>query len=374
MTPRPLPALSAQGHVLATQRGGLGLITLNRPQALHALSLAMVRDLDAVLRHWAEDDSVHSVLLHGAAREGKPPTFCAGGDIRYFHQAMLADAAELGDFFTEEYRLDHRIHRYPKPVIAWLEGICMGGGMGLAQGAALRVVTEHSKLAMPETKIGLFPDVGGGWFLSRCPGRTGEALALSGEVLGPGEAIAVGLADSLRPAAELENLIEALASPGVHRGDEALALARAATEAVPPSSLFGGATQAAIDAHFGRPTVGDILASLAQDEAAWAQALLATLRQRSPLMMAVALEQVRRARSMTLADELRMERAMVQQAFAPVGGGHREAQEGIRALAIDKDHAPRWQPARLEDVTPEQVAAFFASPWSADTHPLRDLA
>src|SRR5574343_1997681 len=192
MTSPLIPQLQSEGQILAEVNGCLGLITLNRPQALNALSLAMIRDLTALLKTWSTDPAIQAVAILGQGREGKPAAFCAGGDIRFFHQAALAGDAALEDFFTEEYALNHLIHAYPKPYIALMDGIVMGGGMGISQGAKLRVLSERSKLAMPETGIGLFPDVGGGYFLSRCPGRSGEYLALTGLVLGGAEALTVG--------------------------------------------------------------------------------------------------------------------------------------------------------------------------------------
>ncbi|MFM2058778.1 MAG: hypothetical protein RLY71_3163 [Pseudomonadota bacterium] len=368
---QPLPALVAGGQVLADVRGRLGIITLNRPGALNALSLPMVRDLTTLLLHWAGDAAVLAVVLQGAGREGKPPAFCAGGDIRFFHQAALAGDPRLEDFFTEEYALDHLIHAYAKPVIALLDGVTMGGGMGLGQGARLRIVTEHSKLAMPETNIGLFPDVGGGWFLARCPGHVGEYLALTGEVLGAADAIAFGLADAEQPSATLAALVERLA-------DAPFDTPEALLEAARLGGLPSGDTRVAqwceaIDQHFSRPDLGQIVASLAADEGDFARRTLATLRKRSPLMLAVTLEQIRRARNLTLADDLRMERDLVRHAFHLHPGTAGETIEGIRALVIDKDHRPRWNPSRIEDVTPEMVTPFFQSPWPVHVHPLREL-
>ncbi len=357
-------------EVLAERRGALGIITLNRPQALNALSLAMVRDITAALMAWQSDDAVQAVLLRGAGREGKAPAFCAGGDIRFFHRAALAGDPRLEDFFTEEYRLNHLIHSYGKPTLVLMDGVTMGGGMGLAQGCTLRIVTEHSKVAMPETHIGLFPDVGGGWFLARCPGRLGEYLALTGQVLGAADAMAAGLADVYLPSGELDGLVDALA--GVAGPGEAfVAAARARAQAPAAGSL--DTHRAEIDRHFALDTVAAIAASLASQPAPWADETLHALRQRSPLMMAVTLEQVRRARSMSLADELRMERDMVRHCFHLRPGAASETVEGIRALAVDKDHQPRWQPAAIEDVDAVQVAPFFESPWPAHAHPLRDL-
>jgi enoyl-CoA hydratase/carnithine racemase len=367
-----LPALVSDGQVRAEVRGALGLITLNRANALNALSLGMIRDLTALLLHWQDDAEVKAVLVRGAGREGKAPAFCAGGDIRFFHQAALAGDTRLEDFFSEEYALNHLIHGYAKPYIALMDGICMGGGMGISQGASLRVVTEHSKLAMPETHIGLFPDVGGGWFLARCPGATGEYLALTGHVLGAADAIALDLADVTVPSADLPAVVEALADQPIESDEQALAVVRARGTELGAVKL-GGEARAAIDRHFAAPTLQAIADSLAADDSDWARATLEALRQRSPLMLAVTLELVRRARTMTLADDLRLERDLVRHCFQLRPGAASETVEGIRALAIDKDHAPRWNPARIEDVTPEMVAPFFQSPWPAFAHPLRGL-
>jgi enoyl-CoA hydratase/carnithine racemase len=171
-------------EILSEVRGQVGLITLNRPRALNALSLGMVRDLMRVLLAWQSDARVLAVAVRGSNKEGPFGAFCAGGDIRFLHQAGSQGNPQLEDFFTEEYALNHLIHHYGKPYIAFMDGIVMGGGMGISQGAVLRVVTERTKMAMPETAIGLFPDVGGGYFLSRCPGRVGEWLALTGDTIG----------------------------------------------------------------------------------------------------------------------------------------------------------------------------------------------
>lgn len=370
-------ASSVVTEVVAEVRGNLGVITLNRPRALNALSLGMIRDITAALLRWRHDAAVTAVLLHGAGREGKPPAFCAGGDIRFFHQAALAGDPALEDFFTEEYSLNHLIHRYGKPVIALMDGITMGGGMGLAQGATLRVVTEHSKLAMPETHIGLFPDVGGGWFLARCPGRLGEYLALTGQVLGAADAIDAGLADVTLRSDELPALVEALTDQPMDSGAQALATvkARAQSAAAGPLAEIGLSAQRSwIDRAFSAETLAGIVSALESSPESQAQEACAVLQKSSPLMMAVTLAQVRRARSMALADELRMERNMVRHCFHLRPGSASETVEGIRALAVDKDHTPRWNPARIEDLTDAQVQAFFASPWPAHAHPLRHLA
>lgn len=358
--------------ILSALRGRLGLVTLNRASALNALSLDMIRELTRVLRSWEDDDRVDAVLIHGAGRQGKPPAFCAGGDIRFFHQAALAGDARLEDFFTEEYALDHLIHGYPKPCIAWMDGICMGGGMGISQGASHRVVTEHSRLAMPETNIGLFPDVGGGWFLSRCPGRLGEYLALTGQVLHAADGIAAGLADLELPSAALDAVIEHLAGMPWLTDDTIGEALRAHAAPAGAATLVVHRTE--IDKHFAGDDLAAIASSLEAAEGDWAEGAREALRRHSPLMMAVTLEQIRRARTMSLADDLRMERDLVRHCFQLRPGLESETVEGIRALAIDKDRAPRWRPGAIADVTPPMVRAFFASPWPAWAHPLRDLA
>ena len=360
--------------VVTEIRGQVGCITLNRAKALNALSLDMVRALTDVLLKWQHNPVVKAVAIRGMGKTGPFGSFCAGGDIRFFHQAALTGNPELEDFFTEEYRLNHLIHSYPKPYLAFMDGIVMGGGMGISQGASHRLVTARTKMAMPETHIGLFPDVGGGYFLSRCPGRTGEWLALTGEAMDAGAAIALGLADACLDVARLEEAWDALAT--VHLGEPA-----ALEDWIAMCSIAGCAYSAGarglIDHYFSLDSVPEIIQALEADGGEWAQSTAATLRKRSPLMLHVVLEQVRRARTMSLAEDLRMERNIVRHCFSTVHlsrfGVTSETVEGIRALAVDKDHTPQWNPPRIEDVTAEQVAPFFESPWPAWAHPLRDL-
>jgi enoyl-CoA hydratase/carnithine racemase len=365
-------------EILTAVRAGVGLITLNRPGALNALGLAMIRTLTATLRAWQDDAAIHAVAIRGQRKDPADPSgaspfgvFCAGGDIRFFHQAALAGDPRMEDFFTEEYELNHLIHKYPRPYVTFLDGVAMGGGLGISGhgrgSGALRIVTERTKMAMPETHIGLFPDVAGGYFLSRCPGRMGEYLALTGEVISGADAVDCGLADVLLESAQLPSLWDGL----VREGIEALDGLRERGRSRRPGALMEH--RALIDDFFSLPNVGQIIAALEADPSAWAARTAAALRQRSPLMLHVTLEQLRRGRELSLADELRMERGMMRHCFHLRPGVAGETVEGIRALAIDKDHRPRWNPARIEDVTPEQVAAFFESPWPAHAHPLRHL-
>jgi enoyl-CoA hydratase len=369
--------------VLAERVGHLGLITLNRPKALNALSLAMVRELNHVLQLWQDDVQVRAVVVRGSNKEGPFGAFCAGGDIRYFHQAALSGDVTLEDFFTEEYSLNHLIQNYTKPYIALMDGIVMGGGMGISQGAALRVVTERTKMAMPETHIGLFPDVGGGYFLGRCqglkcPDHMGEYLALTGYVLRGGESLHVGLADVCVNSSTLPALWEALRQQDWVSGDAVVAWLRAQCKATTAQALAvtPAWANAPIDKVFGLPMVADMAQAL-QGEDEWSVQTLKALHHQSPLMLCVTLEQVRRGRHMSLAEDLRMERDLVRHCFQTDHLSRRgvssETVEGIRALAVDKDHSPKWLPTRIADVTPEMVLPFFESPWPASAHPLRHL-
>ena len=360
-------------EVLTEVHGRLACITLNRPRALNALSLPMIRALAAALLAWRDDPTIEAVAIRGMGKEGPFGAFCAGGDIRFFHQAVLRGDAELEDFFTEEYALNHLIHHYPKPYIAFMDGVVMGGGMGISQGAKLRIVTPRTKMAMPETNIGLFPDVGGGWFLAQHPGHGGEWLALTSEVVGAGDALALQLADVCFDAARLSEAWDALATQSRFDAPSLQAWQQTYLTTVPAAVL----PLDTIARCFAPSTVLGIVQALEQEAGEWAAATVQALRTHSPLMLEVTLEQIRRGGHMSLADELRMERDMVRHCFnmrhLDRYMAATDTMEGIRALVVDKDRQPKWQPARLEDVRPEMVAGFFASPWPAHAHPLREL-
>jgi len=358
-------------EVITEIQGRIGCITLNRPKALNALSLPMIRDLTSALLRWQDEPQVLAVAVRGTGKEGPFGAFCAGGDIRFFHQAAHAGDTALGDFFTEEYALNHLIHTYSKPYIAFMDGIVMGGGMGISQGASLRVVTERTKMAMPETNIGLFPDVGGGFFLSRCPGRLGEYLGLTGLMLTGPQALAAKLGDIALPSAMLELIWSRLVSTPFENSEAVERWVQAQPGSLAPEKL---PSLGQIDAVFGLPSVKAMLDALEAASDEWSQQTAKTLRSRSPLMLNVVLEQIRRARGMGLADDLRMERDMVHHCFHLRPVSESETVEGIRALAVDKDHAPKWKPVRVEDVDAGEVARFFVSPWPSDHHPLRQLA
>ena len=367
---------SKPSHVLAERGASVGLISLHRPEAMNALSLGMIGDITQALLQWRDDPEVQLVALRGSNKAGAAGTperwfghFCAGGDIRFFHDAAKAGDSALDDFFTQEYALNHLIQTYGKPIVAFMDGVVMGGGMGLCQGIALRIVTEKTKMAMPETKIGLFPDVGGGHFLSRCPGAVGEYLALTGEVISADTAIAYGLADARMAASEQAGLWQGLTSTAFASAEQALSFLK---ERLSDASS-GASLPAVLQAAFSLPEVADILAALDAGSDALSQQTAAALRERSPLMLHVTLEQIRRARSMDLADELRMEWDMVWRCFHHRPVADSETVEGIRALAVDKDQQPRWKPAQMADVDPAEVAQFFISPVAPEAHPLRHL-
>lgn len=361
-------------HIQTDVVAGVGLITLNRPQALNALTLGMVKTLTSVLNDWRENPQVDIVAIRGSDKQGPFGHFCAGGDIRFFHDAAIAGDPDLDAFFTAEYSLNHLIYHYPKPYIAFMDGVVMGGGMGLAQGADLRIVSDRTKMAMPETNIGLFPDIGGGYFLSRCPGASGEYLALTGQILAGRDALAVGLADGLATSKTMPKLWNSLTENSHLSPTERLEELHKQLSKTPSQPQW---LDPQINTIFSLPTLGLIIEALQQADNPWTTKTLETLRQRSPLMLSVTLEQIRRGRNLTMAQELRMERTMVQHCFYTEhldrSGHSSETVEGIRALAVDKDQNPRWNPARIEDITPEMVAPFFESPWPENQHPLATL-
>jgi enoyl-CoA hydratase/carnithine racemase len=348
----------------------IGFITLDRPKALNSLSLEMIRSIAEVLLQWQSDDAVRAVCIHGSQERA----FCAGGDIRFFYDVGTVTpkggSALLEDFFTEEYALNHLIHFYPKPYIAILNGVVMGGGMGIAQAGPanrLRIVTEKTKMAMPEVNIGLFPDVGGGYFLSRCAGEIGTYLGLTGEIINAADAIYADLADVFVPSAQLPALMAHLETTSDKDLRESVRqFAAPFHDQLGVSAL--AAQRATIDRHFASNSVPAMLASLRADADPFAQKTLGVMHTRSPLMMCVTLEQLRRGRHLDVADCLRLERTMVRHCFE-----HGEVLEGVRALVVDKDQKPQWQPGLLEDVSEALIQGFFVSAWPEHAHPLRHL-
>jgi enoyl-CoA hydratase/carnithine racemase len=359
-------------YVHTVVKNKIGFITLDRAKALNSLSLEMIRAITGTLLNWRDNREVRAVVIHSNSEKA----FCAGGDIRFFYEAGRSTprggSALLEDFFTEEYVLNYLIHQYPKPYVALMDGIVMGGGMGIAQGGPscqMRIVTERTKMAMPEVHIGLFPDVGGSYFLSRAPGQVGTYLGVTGVTIGAADALHAGLADIFMPSAQLPAFWAMLETSSASDLREAIRTFAGPFQAdLTPANAILASQRASIDRHFAFDDVRSITASLTRDTSPFAQDALTLMRQRSPLMMSVTLEQLRRGATMNVADCLRMERTMVRHCFE-----HGEVLEGVRARVIDKDNLPQWTPAALEAVTPEMVARFFAPVWPPYAHPLREL-
>lgn len=338
------------GETLVGRSGTLGRIRLNRPKTLNSLTLQMVRDMDVALDAFQRDPAVAAVLITGEGERG----LCAGGDIRAIYDARKTGSDIATRFWGEEYRLNARISRYPKPYIAVMDGLVMGGGVGVSVYGSHRIVTERTRLAMPETGIGFFPDVGASWFLTRRPGEGTVYLALTGEIIGAGDAVALGLADSHVPSDRLQDLIDALQRlPADSGSDEVSAtIARFARQA------DGGpvaAKQEAIDRLFSFDRIEDILAALDRDGSDFAATTARTLRTRSPISLDVTLRLLRLGRRTEhLEDCLEREFA----ATRAVLESH-DFYEGVRAAVVDKDRNPQWRPASLAEVTAEQVDAYF---------------
>lgn len=337
----------SEPEIICETRGAAGIATLNRPKALNALTHGMVRDLAAALDGWERDPAVTRVVIRGAG--GK--AFCAGGDIRALYEAGRAGRiAEALAFWREEYALNIRIKRYPKPYVALLDGIVMGGGVGLSLHGSHRVAGDRFGFAMPEVGIGFFPDVGATYALPRLPGRTGTYLALTGARVGAADALALGLATHRAASGDLPGL-EAALSDGVPLGE---AFPPALTEAPGPVA----SNRAVIDRCFGEPGIPAILAALDRAGAGgseFAASTAATIRTKAPSSLALALEQMRRGVDLGFEDAMRIEFRIVSR----IAEGH-DFYEGVRAVIIDKDGAPRWQPANLGGLAPDFVARHFA--------------
>lgn len=373
ITPPPTNlAMPMSAYIHTSVCNKIGFITLDRPKALNSLSLDMVRAITASLMQWRDDENINAVFIHSSSEKA----FCAGGDIRFFYDVGIenptGDSALLEDFFTEEYALNHMIHYYPKPYVALLNGVVMGGGMGIAQAGIacrLRIVTERTKMAMPEVNIGLFPDVGGGYFLARTPGKLGAYLGLTGEMINASDALYADLADVYIPTTEVPALMEVLKTSTA--SDIRLAIREFAAPFAAQANQDDcrlATHRNAIDQHFDQSEVALIVASLTGDAGEFAQHTLNLMRKRSPLLMCVTHEQLRRGANLTVAECLRMERTMVRHCFK-----HGEVLEGIRALVVDKDNAPQWSPSSLDDIDSSLIESFFEQVWPEYAHPLRHL-
>ncbi len=339
-----------ESEVIVRVESGVGRLTLNRPKALHALNLAMCEAMTEALLAWRDDEGVHSVLVDHAGERG----FCAGGDIRMIAESGAGDVSEATAFYATEYRLNDLMVRYPKPITAIVDGIVMGGGVGISEPADIRIATERTTYAMPETGIGLFPDVGGGWFLPRLPGETGTWIALTGARLKAADTVALGIHTHFVPAEIVEAFKDALLA-----GDASEAVAdRFAADLGPAPHA---AHREAIDRLFAHDTVEAIFAALEAEGSEWALAQLATLKTKSPQSLKVTLRQLRLGRTIaSFAENMAMEYRL----GGRVVSSH-DFQEGVRAVVVDKDNTPKWSPADLAGVSEAEIDAFFA-PLPAD--------
>ncbi len=350
----------SEPEVHARVEGKVGRLTLDRPAALGALTTGMCRLMIDALLAWRRDEAVEAVLIDHAGPRG----FCAGGDIRALVDSVAGDGVAARAFFFTEYHLDHLLFTYPKPVVTVMDGVVMGGGVGISWPAEYRIATERTLFAMPETGIGLFPDVGGGWFLPRLHGATGAWLALTGARIRSVDCELLGIATDIVEAARLPELKSALiAEPGE--------IERILTELeADPGPAPIAAHRDQIDALFGGPTVEAIVAALEKEGSDWARAQLEVLRLKSPLSLKVALRQLQAGAAMTdFAQDLAMEMRIAARLVA----GH-DFSEGVRAVILDKDNAPRWDPATLEGVTDTMLDAVFAPlPEGQEWSPLENL-
>ncbi len=335
--------MTAEDTVVTRRDGRVGRILLNRPRALNALDLPMIRACAGILDRWREDPGVDAVVIEGAGDRA----FCAGGDIRALRDAQLAgDRASVDAFFAAEYALNLTVATFPKPYIALVDGICMGGGIGLSVHAPYRVATEHAGFAMPETAIGFFPDIGATFLLPRLPGELGVYLGLTGLRVSGADAVHVGLATHYTPRARLADLSAALARDGV-------AALASHNQALPAFSMAGQRVE--IDYCFSAGSVGEIVTRLEAVGAAWAGDALTALRRVSPSALHWTLRALRRGRDLTLKQALDAEFALTRTTMA-----HPDFAEGVRAMVVDKDRKPAWRPAKIEDVSAARIDALFA--------------
>ncbi|HEX2762967.1 MAG TPA: enoyl-CoA hydratase/isomerase family protein [Allosphingosinicella sp.] len=326
--------------------GKVGRLRLNRPKAIHALTRDMCSAMIAALLRWREDASVQAVMIDHAEGRG----FCAGGDVVMLARSGAGDGAEARAFFHEEYRLNHLLFTYAKPTIAFMDGITMGGGVGISQPCRYRIATENTRFAMPETAIGLFPDVGGGWYLSRLPGRVGAFLALTGARLDGAECLRLGLATHYVPSLALDDLkARILVDP-----DRIEALLDENQVSPPPARIEENMER--IDRLFASDDYEEILTALEADGSDWAKTEFETLRSKSPQACKVSLRIIYDgARVQDFAHEMKQEYAVATRVVQ-----RHDFVEGVRALLVDKDNRPRWEPATPEGVTQHLIDTIFA--------------
>jgi enoyl-CoA hydratase len=343
--------MPADDEIRIQRRGGLIVVTLDRPRALNALSFAMCRVLDDGLRRWQTDPEVHAVLIMGTGERA----FCAGGDIRWLYEVLTSRGEdEALSFYAFEYPMNARLHHFPKPYIALLDGITMGGGVGVSVHGSHRVVTERTVFAMPETGIGLFPDVGATYVLPRLPGALGMYLGLTGARLGAADCVRSGIGSCYVPADRLDELEAALAAEDLS-GDAHIAVAAVLDrfgDDPGPAPLVEHLDR--IGQCYGKDRLEGVIRALEDEPTAWGRAQLETLATKSPTSLAVTFRQLRQGAALDFDDAMRLEYRLVHRFVA----GH-DFREGVRALIVDKDNRPRWRPSRLDEVSAAEVEAYF---------------
>ncbi len=366
-------------YIICEKNGGLGSITLSSEKTLNSLSIPMIAELHDVLKQWKADEEIACVLLQGAGEKA----FCAGGDVRRLYDAIIKQRDEAPeevpqdclDFFTQEYKLDYEIHKYPKPIVVWADGIVMGGGIGLEAGASHRIVTEKSKLAMPEITIGLYPDVGGTWFLNRMPDGFGLYLGLTGTRLNAADCLYLKLADYFIPLNLKPEVIARLQKANWEKNNEnnfakvTDILNSISAEHQPDKSLAQSHQSfvsrfeeiSSVDAF--RKT---LLACYDKDD--WINAGIKSFESGSPSSAHIIFEQLKRGRNLSLEEVFRSELNLSAQCCI-----HPDFAEGVRALLVDKDQSPKWQPATLEAITDKWVESYFRPLWKDGEHPLKQL-
>ncbi len=345
------------GEVLVVKHeNGLGELILNRPKALNSLNTDMLLIIQKALEEWKTDDSVQAVLL----RSDLERALCAGGDIKMLHAAQESEENRQAamNFFDIEYDVDLMIAEYDKPIIAYLNGIVMGGGVGLTQGASHRIVTETTRWAMPEMNIGFFPDVGGSYFLNRAPGQVGRYLALSASTIGAQDAIYAKVADEYVLSENLSALTEDLKRADFSNGSAKEVVEQAIAKVRATFDGEGKLEQqrAAIDEHFAKETVEDIIASLESADDEFSQKTASIVKGKSPVSLKVTLEQLKRGEGKSLKDCLAMELNIGSNFLK-----HKDFYEGIRSVVIDKDQNPQYEYKNLEDVSEAFVDSFFTA-------------
>jgi enoyl-CoA hydratase len=346
-----MSAVTDPGDLHARRDGAAGRITLNRPKALNALTLDMVHSFATVLDDWTGDDSVRVVIIDGAGTRG----LCAGGDVRALNDSGLRGDGMAETFWRDEYRLNAAIGRYPKPVVAVMDGIVMGGGVGISAHASCRIVTGKTMIAMPEVGIGLLPDVGGTWLLSRAPGETGTYLALTGTRIAAADAIHCGLADHFVQSERLGDLAKALVEADYSDDPKQEVEAIVKSFASEPGPAPLAAKAAVIDAMFCHDTVEQCLETARSSGDDWSIKVASEIEAKSPTSLKVTLAALRHARTLgSLEDCLNMEFRIINRMFHGP-----DFREGVRAALIDKDQSPRWRPANLSEVTEAAVSAHF---------------